>query len=253
MAITIRQVGPCFAGEVDGLDLARPLTPEDAAAIHAGMDRYAVLVFHGRPVTPEQHMAFTLALGAIENAVGTGLRENVPPAHRVRRRVQSRQGRAGVRAGQPDAALRARQPPLALRQLVQADPREVLPAARLPHPVAGRQHRVRGHARGLGRPRRGDPGRVRGADLRALAALLAPDPRLHRLHRRGARALRPGAPGAGAHPPGDAGASRSTSRHTPAASSAGRCRRRAPSCATWSSTPPSGSSSTRTGGRSATS
>jgi alpha-ketoglutarate-dependent 2,4-dichlorophenoxyacetate dioxygenase len=76
MAITIRQVGPCFAGEVDGIDLAEPLSPADAAAIHAGMDRYAVLVFHGRPVTPEQHMAFTLALGPIEQAIGTGLREN---------------------------------------------------------------------------------------------------------------------------------------------------------------------------------
>jgi alpha-ketoglutarate-dependent 2,4-dichlorophenoxyacetate dioxygenase len=76
MAITIRQVGPCFAGEVDGIDLARPLSPEDAAAIHAGMDRYAVLVFHGRPVTLEQQMAFTLALGPIEQAIGTGLREN---------------------------------------------------------------------------------------------------------------------------------------------------------------------------------
>ncbi|HSL47623.1 MAG TPA: TauD/TfdA family dioxygenase [Candidatus Deferrimicrobiaceae bacterium] len=75
MAIAIRQVGPCFAGEVDGIDLAQPLSPENAAAIHAGMDRYAVLVFHGRPITPEQHMAFTLALGPIEHAIGTGLRE----------------------------------------------------------------------------------------------------------------------------------------------------------------------------------
>ena len=75
MAITIRQVGPCLAGEVDGLDLAQPLSPEDAAAIHAGMDRYAVLVFHGRPVTLEQQMAFTLALGPIEQAIDTGLRE----------------------------------------------------------------------------------------------------------------------------------------------------------------------------------
>ena len=75
MTITIRQVGPCFAGEVDGIDLARPLSPEDAAAIHAGMDRYAVLVFHGRPVTLEQQMAFTLALGPIEQAIDTGLRE----------------------------------------------------------------------------------------------------------------------------------------------------------------------------------
>jgi alpha-ketoglutarate-dependent 2,4-dichlorophenoxyacetate dioxygenase len=75
MAIAIRQVGPCFAGEVDGIDLAQPLSAENAAAIHAGMDRYAVLVFHGRPITPEQHMAFTLALGPIEHAIGTGLRE----------------------------------------------------------------------------------------------------------------------------------------------------------------------------------
>ncbi len=75
MAITIRQVGPCLAGEVDGIDLARPLSPEDAAAIHAGMDRYAVLVFHGRPVSLEQQMAFTLALGPIEQAIDTGLRE----------------------------------------------------------------------------------------------------------------------------------------------------------------------------------
>jgi alpha-ketoglutarate-dependent 2,4-dichlorophenoxyacetate dioxygenase len=75
MAITIRQVGPCFAGEMDDIDLAQPLTPEDAVAIHAGMDRYAVLVFHGRPVTLEQQMAFTLALGPIEQAIDTGLRE----------------------------------------------------------------------------------------------------------------------------------------------------------------------------------
>jgi alpha-ketoglutarate-dependent 2,4-dichlorophenoxyacetate dioxygenase len=39
------------------------------------MDRYAVLVFHGRPVTLEQQMAFTLALGPIEQAIDTGLRE----------------------------------------------------------------------------------------------------------------------------------------------------------------------------------
>jgi alpha-ketoglutarate-dependent 2,4-dichlorophenoxyacetate dioxygenase len=75
MAITIRQVGPCFAGEVEDIDLAQPLSPENAAAIHAGMDRYAVLVFHGRPVTLEQQMAFTLALGPIEQAIDTGLRE----------------------------------------------------------------------------------------------------------------------------------------------------------------------------------
>lgn len=66
MSIKIRQVGPCFAGEVDGVDLSKPLSPEDAAAIHAGMDEYAVLVFHDQKLTNEQQMAFTLSLGPIE-------------------------------------------------------------------------------------------------------------------------------------------------------------------------------------------
>jgi alpha-ketoglutarate-dependent 2,4-dichlorophenoxyacetate dioxygenase len=70
-----RQIGPCFAGEASGIDLARPLSPEDVAAIHAAMDEHAVLVFHGAPITLEQQMAFTLSLGPIEHAIGTGLRE----------------------------------------------------------------------------------------------------------------------------------------------------------------------------------
>jgi alpha-ketoglutarate-dependent 2,4-dichlorophenoxyacetate dioxygenase len=73
--LTTRQIGPCFAAEVEGLDLTRPLTPADAKDVHAAMDEYAVLVFHGRPITQEQQMAFTLSLGEIEHATGTGLRE----------------------------------------------------------------------------------------------------------------------------------------------------------------------------------
>src|SRR6185369_8992461 len=61
--------------EVEGLDLTRPLAPEEVAAVHAGMDRYAVLVFHYQPLTDEQQLAFTRSLGDIEHAIGTGLRE----------------------------------------------------------------------------------------------------------------------------------------------------------------------------------
>ncbi len=70
-----RQIGPCFAAEVEGIDMTRPLTPEEVAAIHAGMDRYAVLVFHDQPIDDEQQLAFTRSLGAIEHSVGTSLRE----------------------------------------------------------------------------------------------------------------------------------------------------------------------------------
>jgi alpha-ketoglutarate-dependent 2,4-dichlorophenoxyacetate dioxygenase len=45
------------------------------AAVHAGMDRYAVLVFHDQLLTDEQQLVFTRSLGEIEHAIGTGLRE----------------------------------------------------------------------------------------------------------------------------------------------------------------------------------
>ena len=74
MPITMRQVGPCFAAEVDGVDMTKPLSPEQVEAIHSGMDRYAVLVFHDQRITDEQQLAFTLSLGGIEHSIGTSLR-----------------------------------------------------------------------------------------------------------------------------------------------------------------------------------
>ena len=74
MPLKIRQVGPCFAGEVTGIDLKVPLSAEDADAIHAGMDEYAVLVIRGQNITGEQQLAFTEALGELEQSIGTSLR-----------------------------------------------------------------------------------------------------------------------------------------------------------------------------------
>ena len=74
MTITIRQIGPCFAGEVEGIDMRTPLTAGEVAAIHAGMERYAVLVFHGQPIDDAQQLAFTRSLGEIELTLNTGLR-----------------------------------------------------------------------------------------------------------------------------------------------------------------------------------
>jgi alpha-ketoglutarate-dependent 2,4-dichlorophenoxyacetate dioxygenase len=74
MPITMRQVGPCFAAEVEGIDLTKPLSPEQVEAIHAGMDQYAVLVFHDQRINDEQQLAFTRSLGDIEHAIGTSLR-----------------------------------------------------------------------------------------------------------------------------------------------------------------------------------
>lgn len=75
MPLTIKQLGPNgFAGEVSGLDLTQPLGAEDIAAIHAGMDAWAVLVFHDQRFTDGQQLAFTQSLGPIEHDFATSLR-----------------------------------------------------------------------------------------------------------------------------------------------------------------------------------
>jgi len=68
--ISIRQVHPVFVGEVSGADLRQPLNEADVAAIEAGMDRYAVLIFRDQNITDDQQMAFTQNFGEIENAKG---------------------------------------------------------------------------------------------------------------------------------------------------------------------------------------
>jgi alpha-ketoglutarate-dependent 2,4-dichlorophenoxyacetate dioxygenase len=70
MSLTIRQIHPVFVGEVSGIDIAKPLSPDEVKAIEAGMDRYAVLVCHDQKITDEQQMAFSRNFGNLEDARG---------------------------------------------------------------------------------------------------------------------------------------------------------------------------------------
>jgi alpha-ketoglutarate-dependent 2,4-dichlorophenoxyacetate dioxygenase len=70
MGIAIRQIHPMFVGEVSDIDIGKPLSPDEVAAIDEGMIRYAVLVFHDQKLTDEQQMAFTLNFGTLEDARG---------------------------------------------------------------------------------------------------------------------------------------------------------------------------------------
>ena len=79
----LRASHPAFAGAVSGIDITRPIGPENVAAIEAGMDAYAVLVFRGQDLTDEQQLAFTLNFG--------GLERYKTPGH-VRKREDSRLG-----------------------------------------------------------------------------------------------------------------------------------------------------------------
>ncbi len=66
MTLTIRPLHPVIGGEVDGVDLRQPLSEKDVAAINAGMDRYAVLVFHGQDLSDEEQIAFSRNFGELE-------------------------------------------------------------------------------------------------------------------------------------------------------------------------------------------
>lgn len=66
MPMTFRQLGPHIAAEAYGVDLTKPLSAEEVATIHAGMDQYAVLVIRNQFITAEQQLAFSRSLGELE-------------------------------------------------------------------------------------------------------------------------------------------------------------------------------------------
>ncbi|MDG2286270.1 MAG: TauD/TfdA family dioxygenase, partial [Alphaproteobacteria bacterium] len=73
MGISIKQLHEHFVGEVSGIDLREPLTPDQAREIHQGMDRYGVLVFHDQGLTDEQQVAYTKNFGDLELAIGSNV------------------------------------------------------------------------------------------------------------------------------------------------------------------------------------
>ncbi len=151
MAVSIRQIHPVFVGEVSGVDLRQPLTRDEVAAIEAGMDRYAVLVFHAQDITDEQQIAFSHNFGEIENSAGG----NVTRADQKRLSPLMNdvsnlgQGPPAAGARRPPPPVQSRQPALAFRQLVSRDPGEIFAAVGPHRRREGRQHRIRRHARRL--------------------------------------------------------------------------------------------------------
>ena len=67
MTVSFTPLHPVIGAECSGVEIGQPLTADEAAAIDAGMDRYAVLVFRrGAPLTTEQQIAFTRNFGELE-------------------------------------------------------------------------------------------------------------------------------------------------------------------------------------------
>jgi alpha-ketoglutarate-dependent 2,4-dichlorophenoxyacetate dioxygenase len=58
MSLRIRQLGPCFFGEVANIDLTRVYDEEALAELRAAMDEYGVLLFRDQPFDDELQIAF---------------------------------------------------------------------------------------------------------------------------------------------------------------------------------------------------
>jgi len=57
--------GPLGA-EINGLDLTRPVSEQDIAAIRAALVKHSVVVFRKQRITPEQHVAFSRRFGPLQ-------------------------------------------------------------------------------------------------------------------------------------------------------------------------------------------
>jgi alpha-ketoglutarate-dependent 2,4-dichlorophenoxyacetate dioxygenase len=119
----IDSIHPGFVGEVSGIDISLPLSPGQVAAIEAGMDRYAVLVFRDQKLTDEQQCAYSRNFGELEatligqmskpsehrlGPVEMGDISNLDPSGKVRDRDDSRRMYSlGNRLWHADASFRA--------------------------------------------------------------------------------------------------------------------------------------------------
>ena len=69
MAISIHAVTPSFAAEIGDVDLGKPLSADDVAAIKAAFTRYAVVVFPDQTFSDESHLDFARHFGPLETSV----------------------------------------------------------------------------------------------------------------------------------------------------------------------------------------
>ncbi|MEO8202847.1 MAG: TauD/TfdA family dioxygenase [Betaproteobacteria bacterium] len=76
MSLQLKSLHPLFAAEASGVDLTRPVDSTTVRAIDAAMDRYAVLVFRGQPLSEDQQVAFASSFGTLD----AGLKKLSPGA-----------------------------------------------------------------------------------------------------------------------------------------------------------------------------
>lgn len=76
MAITVQPITPDFAAEVGDVELGKPLSAHDLAAIRTAFTRYAVLVFPDQQFSDDSHLDFARQFGPLETTVFKARRDH---------------------------------------------------------------------------------------------------------------------------------------------------------------------------------
>ena len=82
MAITVCPVTQGFAAEIGDVDLAKPLAPDELAAIKDAFTAYAVLIFPDQRLSQDQHLDFARSFGPLETTIAVFRKDNklrLPP------------------------------------------------------------------------------------------------------------------------------------------------------------------------------
>ena len=66
MGITITPLTPCFAAEVGGIDITRPIDDDTWRQVRAAFEEHSVLLFRGQPLTDETQVVFSRRFGSLE-------------------------------------------------------------------------------------------------------------------------------------------------------------------------------------------
>ena len=66
MTPQFKPLHPLFAAEASGVDLAKPADAATVRSIDDAMDKYAVVVFRGQPLTEDQQVAFASSFGKLD-------------------------------------------------------------------------------------------------------------------------------------------------------------------------------------------
>jgi alpha-ketoglutarate-dependent 2,4-dichlorophenoxyacetate dioxygenase len=66
MTLQLKPLHPVFGAEASGIDLTKPLSTQQVRKINGAINQYAVLVWRGQPLTPQQQLDFAKSFGPLD-------------------------------------------------------------------------------------------------------------------------------------------------------------------------------------------